>query len=124
MQTSRRSTKEELVVSIVTVALDPAHSPTIVGDIIEALQNEYGDLAGFVRSDVLVSTDLQTLAILTEWRDIHHWSASRYDPCVGRVLEGCLLNSTALSFELYFRRAQFVRRPEALTFIPRIVETR
>jgi hypothetical protein len=123
MQTSRPA-KEEPVVSVVTVALDPGHSPTIVGEIIEALQSEYGDLPGFIRSDVLVGTDLQTLAIVTEWRDIHHWSASRYAPCVGRILEGCLLNSTGLAFELYYRRAQFVRRPEVLAFIPRIVEAR
>jgi hypothetical protein len=98
----------DAVVSVVTLHLELDRSPTILQDIIEALRREYGSLAGFISADVLLSLDEKTLAIVSEWTNVHAWGASRYDPRVGELLENCLDNSTALAFEIYYRKSHFV----------------
>lgn len=96
------------VVSVITVSLNASHSLDILKDAIDVLRSECSDVAGFITGDVLLSQDGQKLAIVTEWRDSHAWSASRYGERVGKMLEDCLANSSVLDFELYNRRARFV----------------
>jgi hypothetical protein len=97
----------DAVVSVVTLHLEPDRSPTILQEIVEALRREYGSLTGFISADVLLSLDEKTLAIVSEWANVHSWGASRYDPRVGELLENCLDNSSALAFEIYYRKSHF-----------------
>lgn len=97
----------DAVVSVVTVLLSETHSPEVLKQAIDVLRGECNDLTGFLSGEVLLSDNAKKLAIVTEWRDIHAWSASRYDTRVGNMLEMCLVNSTVLDFELYHRKARF-----------------
>jgi hypothetical protein len=99
---------DEVVVSVITVLLRTTRSPEVLKQAIETLRGECNDVAGFVSGEVLLSVDARRLAIVTEWRDVHAWGASRYDVRVGNMLEVCLANSTVLDFEVYRRRARFV----------------
>lgn len=99
------------VVSILTVHLDAARSPSILADVIHEVRAEYGSLCGFLSADVLLSVDEKTLAVVSEWNDVHCWAASRYDPRVGELLARCLDNSTALAFEVYYRKSHFAAAP-------------
>jgi hypothetical protein len=101
----------DAIVSVVTVHLDAERSPTILQEIIESISSHYGELGGFISADVLVSLDEKKLALMSEWANIHSWAASRYDQRVGELLENCLDNSTALAFEIYYRKSHFVGEP-------------
>lgn len=98
----------EVVISVVTAHLETEHLQKIVDEVTDVLRGESADMPGFIAGHVLVSLDERTLTIVTEWRDSHLWSQSRYDTRVGQMLEHCLINSSALDFELYQRKAHFV----------------
>jgi hypothetical protein len=98
----------EAVVSVVTVLLNGLQSEALLDRAVDVLREESVDLPGFLGGDALLSTDAKTLAIVTEWRDIHAWSASRYDMKVGQLLEEFLNSSTVLGFEVYHRKARIV----------------
>jgi len=98
---------DEVVVSVITAQLEAAHFQEIVDEVTEVLRAESTSLPGFVTGHVMVSTDAKKLAIITEWRNDHFWSASRYDKRVGQMLEHCLANSSFLDFELYSGKAHF-----------------
>lgn len=99
---------DEVVISVVTAHLKTAHLHEVVDEAIEVLRGEAEEIPGFITGHVLVSIDAKKLAIVTKWRDIHAWSASRYDKRVGKMLEDCLSNSIVLDFELYRGKAHFI----------------
>ncbi len=99
---------DEVVVSVITAHLGAAHFQEVVDEVTEVLRAESMDVPGFITGHVLVNTDARKLAIVTEWRNSHFWSASRYDKRVGQMLEDCLVNSSVLDFELYSGKAHFV----------------
>jgi hypothetical protein len=101
----------EVVVSVITVTLKGAaatHSSKILKRVIEVLRGERNDISGYITGEVLLGDDTKQLAIVTEWRDRHSWSVSRYDTRIGNMLEVLFANSTVLDFKLYRRKARFV----------------
>lgn len=99
---------DEAVISVVTAHLKTAHSHEVIDEAVEVLRGEAEGMPGFLAGHVLVSIDAKKLVIVTEWRDSHAWSASRYDKRVGKMLEDCLSNSIVLDFELYRGKAHFI----------------
>ncbi|MEO6835216.1 MAG: hypothetical protein ABI231_04840 [Candidatus Tumulicola sp.] len=101
---------KEGVIGVIKVRIDAADAPELVAQAVDVLAEESRDLAGFQAAQILVSVDNKTMVVLTEWIDHHAWSQSRYDARVGKMMEQCLLKSTAIEFELYTRRRDFPRR--------------
>lgn len=95
-------------VSVVKLRIQPSDTPDILSKASDVLQYESRELLGFIAGEVLVSADMKTIVILTEWVDAHAWGRSRYDARVGKMLEDCLAASPEIEFEIYSRHAKFL----------------
>jgi heme-degrading monooxygenase HmoA len=99
------------VVSVIKIKIDSIEAPDLLAEASEVLATEAKDLLGFLAAQLLLSLDNKTMVILTEWSDSHAWAQSRYDLRVGKLIEHCLVKSTAIEFELYTRYGDVARLP-------------
>lgn len=105
---------QTLVVSIITVRVEIGNARALLDEAFDVLQLESRNMPGFLGGELLVSLDLKTLVIRTEWSDTHAWSKSRYDGRVGMMLEHCSAVTKALDVEVYLRHAAFSSSLDAI----------
>jgi quinol monooxygenase YgiN len=94
------------VLSVVKIRVEAGVADAILRDVAETLTSESTTQAGFLAGEIFISRDKKTVAIVTEWTDVHAWSRSRYDARVGKTLEAFLTGRPQIEFEIYDRYAR------------------
>jgi quinol monooxygenase YgiN len=101
----------EPVISVVKLRIAATDVADLLARSVDVLTEESRELDGFLGGQVLASLDEKTFVVLTEWRDRHAWSQSRYDVRIGKIIERFHEVATGIEFELYTRRKQFPAPP-------------
>jgi quinol monooxygenase YgiN len=102
------------VLSVVKVRVEPDKAAAILSEAAETLRDGSAAQPGFLGGEILISQDRTTIAVLSEWTDLHTWSRSRYDARIGKTLED-LVASSEIEFETYenYMRLSAVKSPLA-----------
>ncbi|GEM_PF-1695753 len=84
--------------------VDPALCDAIVLRALDDTKHLGERVPGFIEARVLASDDKRRITIYAAWQTRHDWSASQWDPIVGRTLGDLHAMAGAVRFKFYSRR--------------------